>query len=53
MSPQSSGALLATSVDDSEVVRSSDRNDEKLAESNFIKPVRRAEQPIFLTPNVR
>ena len=42
-SPKLAGTLPATSVDDSKVVGSSDGNNEKLAKSDFTKPVRRAE----------
>ena len=46
-------ALPAIGIDDSEVVGSSGRNDEKSAKSDFTKPVHRAEEPSFLTPNAR
>ena len=52
-SPQPADALPATGVDDSEVIRSSGRNEEKLAKSDFTKPVRRVEEPSFLTPDAR
>ena len=52
-SPQLSDALPATGIDNSEVVRSSGRNKKKLAKSDFTKPVRRAEEPSFLTSNTR
>ena len=52
-SPQPAGALLATAVDDSEVVRNSGKNEGKSAKSDFIKPVRRAEKPSFLTSDAR
>ena len=52
-SPQPAGALLATVVDDSEVVGSSGGNEGKLAKSDFTKPVRRVEEPSFLTPDAR
>ena len=52
-SPQPAGALPATTVDNSEVVGSSGRNEGKSAKSDFTKPVRRAEEPSFLTPDAR
>ena len=52
-SPQPAGALLATVVDDSEVVGSSGGNEGKLAKSDFTKPVRRVEELSFLTPDAR
>ena len=52
-SPQPAGALPATAVDDSEVVGSSGGNEGKSAKSDFTKPVRRAEEPSFLTPDTR
>ena len=52
-SPQTAGALLATNIDDSEVVRSSGGNEEKLAKSDFTKPVHGVKEPSFLSPNVR
>ena len=53
ISPWPAGALQATGVDNSKVVRSSSRNERKLAKSDFTKPVRGAEEPSFLTPNGR
>ena len=50
MSPQPAGALLATAVDNSEVIGNSSRNEKKSAKSDFTKPVRRVEKPSFLTP---
>ena len=52
-SPQSAGALLATAVDNSEVVGSSGRNEKKSAKSDFTKPMRRAKEPSFLTLDAR
>ena len=52
-SPQPAGALPATTVDDSEVIGSSGRNKGKSAKSDFTKPMRRAEEPSFLTPDAR
>ena len=52
-SPQPAVALPATAVDDSEVVGSSRENEGKSAKSDFIKPVRGAEEPSFLTPEAR
>ena len=50
---QLAGALPATTVDNSKVIRSSGGNKGKSAKSDFIKPVRRAEEPSFLTPDAR
>ena len=47
------GTLLATSVNDSKVVGRSGRNDRKLAKSDFIKPICKAEESCFLTLDVR
>ena len=52
-SPQSAGTLPATAVDNSEVIGSSGGNEGKSAKSDFIKPVRRAEKPSFLTLDAR
>ena len=49
MSLQLAGTVPATGVDNSEVIGSSSRNDEKSAKSGFIKPVQGAEEPSFLT----
>ena len=46
---QPAGAPPDTSVDDSKVVCNSGRNNRKSAKSDFIKPVRRAEESSFLT----
>ena len=53
MSPQPTGALPATTVDNSKVVGSSGRNEGKSAKSDFTKPMRGAEKPSFLTPDAR
>ena len=53
MSLKPTGALPATGVDDSKVVRSSDRNNRKSAKSDFIKFIRRAEEPSFLISDIR
>ena len=50
---QLAGALPATGVNNSEVVRSSGRNQGKSAKSDFTKPVCRAEEPSFLTSDTR
>ena len=50
---QLAGALSATSVDDSKVVRNSDRKNRKSAKSDFTKSIRKVEKPSFLTPNTR
>ena len=50
---KSAGALPATGVDNSKVVRNSGRNVGKSAKSDFTKPVREAEEPSFLTPDAR
>ena len=52
-SSQPVSILLATSVDNSEVIDSSGENDRKLAKSNFTKPMYRVEESSFLTPNAR
>ena len=52
-SSQPAGALPATTVDDSKVVRSSGRNDGKSAKSDFSKLVRKAEESSFLTSDTR
>ena len=46
-------ALPATAINNSEVIDSSSRNNRKLAKLDFIKPVRRAEKPSFLTFDAR
>ena len=51
--PQPAGALPATGVDDSKVIGSSSKNEEKSAKSDFIKLVRKAEELSFLTPNTK
>ena len=53
ISPQPAGAIPATGVDDSEVVGINDGNNKKLAKSDFIKPVRKAEESSFVTFNAR
>ena len=50
-SPKPAIALLATSVNNSELVGSSSRNNKKSAKSDFIKPKRRVEEPSFLILN--
>ena len=50
---QPTGDLLATSVDNSEVVRNGGGNDRKLAKSDFTIPVRGAEKYSFLTFDAR
>ena len=50
---QQAGVLPATGVDNREVIGSSSGNNKKLAKSDFSKPVRRAEEPSFLTPDAR
>ena len=50
---QLADALPATGIDNSEVVGSSSGNEGKSAKSDFTKPVRRAEEPSFLTPDAR
>ena len=47
------GALPVTNVSNSEVVSSSGGNDRKSAKSIFTKPVRKVEEPSFLTPDAR
>ena len=46
-------ALPATSIDDSKVVSSSDRNHRKSAQSIFTKYMCGVSKPRFLTPNTR
>ena len=53
ISPQLTSTLLATDVDNSKVIGNSDKNKRKLAKSDFIKLVRRAKEPSFVTPNAR
>ena len=50
---QPAGALPATAVDNSEIVGNSSGNEKKSAKSDFTKPMRRVEEPSFLTPNAR
>ena len=52
-SPLLVSAILANGIDNSKVVGSSGGNDKKSAKSDFTKPVRRAEESSFLTPNTR
>ena len=53
ISLQQSGTLPATAVDNSEVFKSSGKNEGKLAKSDFTKLVRGAEKPSFLTLDAR
>ena len=52
-SPQLASGLPATSIENSEIIGSGSRNDEKLAKSNFTKPIHEVEEPSFLTSNDR
>ena len=52
-SSEPADASLTTSVDNSKLLGSSGGNNEKLAKSNFTKPIHRVEEPSFLTPNTR
>ena len=52
-SSQFSDALPNTGVDNSKVVNNSGRNNEKLAKSDFTKPMRGVEKSSFLTPNAK
>ena len=52
-SPQPTGTLPATGIDNSEVVGSSGRNNEKSAKFDFTKSVRKVEKPSFLSLNTR
>ena len=52
-SPHPAGVLLATSVDNSEVVGSSRKNDGKLVKSDFTKPICGVEEPSSLNPDIR
>ena len=49
MSPYLASTLSATGVDNSKVVSSSDRNDKKLAKSDFTKLICKAKEFSFLT----
>ena len=53
MSHQLTGTLSATSINNSEVIGSSDGNNKKSAKSVFTKPVHGAEKPSFLTLDAR
>ena len=53
VSSQPANALLATCVDNSQVVGSICRNNRKLVKSDFTKLMRRAEKPSFLTFDAR
>ena len=53
ISPQPADALSATSIDNSEVVRNSSKNEGKLAKSDFTKPMRRVEESSFLTTDAQ
>ena len=52
-SPQPADALPTTAIDNSEIIRSSGRNERKSAKSDFIKPMCGAEKPSFLTPDAK
>ena len=52
-SSKPASTLLATTIDDSEIIGSSGRNKGKSAKSDFRKLVRRVEKPSFLTPDAR
>ena len=52
-SPQPADALPATAVDNSKIDGTSVGNERKSTKSDFTKPMRRAEEPSFLTPNAR
>ena len=52
-SHQPAGVLPATSIDDSEVVKSSGRNEKKSAKSDFTKPIHGTEEHSFLTLDTR
>ena len=52
-SSQQATALPATGSNNSEVVSNNDRKSGKLVKSDFIKHVRRAEKPTFLTLDAR
>ena len=52
-SPQLAGTLLAISINNSKFVGSSSENNEKLAKSDFTKPVHRVEKLSFLILNTR
>ena len=50
---QLTSALPVTGIDKSKIVGSSSENDEKSTESDFTKPLQRAEELSFLTLNTR
>ena len=50
---QPASTLPVTGVNNSIIVGSSSRNNKKSAKSDFTKPVRRVEEPCFLTLDVR
>ena len=50
---QPADALPATGLDDSKVFGNSGENNIKSAKSDFTKPIRRAKESSFLTPNTR
>ena len=53
MSPKLANTLSVTGVNNNKVVGSSNKNNRKLAKSDFIKPMCRVEESSFLTPNAR
>ena len=52
-SSQPCDTLPVTGIDNSKVVGNSGGNDKKSAKFDFTKPVHRAEEPSFLTPNTK
>ena len=52
-SSQPASTLPTTNIDNSKVIGSSARNGRKSVKSDFTKPMRRAEEPSFLTPKAR
>ena len=52
-SPELAGALPATAIDNSKVIRSSGGNEGKSAKSDFTKRICGAEEPSFLTSDTR
>ena len=53
VSSQLAGALLATGIDNSEVISNSGKNNRKSIKSDLTKPVYRVEEPSFLIFNIK
>ena len=52
-SPKPADAAADTSVDDSKVIGSSERNNKKLAKSGFTRPMHKAEESSFPISEIR